>query len=44
MIKLPDHRTFSDTITEVVVKTILEDVPCLSFDDDFSQLRVIVTG
>jgi len=34
--------SFCDAISYVVVKTILEDTPCLSFDEDFSRLGLIV--
>ena len=34
--------SFCDAISYVVVKTILEDIVCLSFDEDFSQLGLTV--
>lgn len=34
--------SFCDAISFVVVKTILKDVACLSFDDDFSRLGLSV--
>ncbi len=34
--------SFCDAISYVVVKTILEDIPCLSFDEDFCRLGLIV--
>jgi predicted nucleic acid-binding protein len=34
--------SFCDAISYVVVKTILEDIACLSFDEDFSRLGLTV--
>jgi len=34
--------SFCDAISYVVAKTILEDIVCLSFDEDFSQLGLTV--
>jgi len=34
--------SFCDAISYVVVKSILEDIPCLSFDEDFSRLGLMV--
>ena len=34
--------SFCDAISYVVVKTILEDIVCLSFDEDFSRLGLNV--
>ena len=42
MIKFPDHRAFCDAISYVLVKAILDDIACLSFDEDFSRLGVTV--
>lgn len=38
-----DHRlSFCDAISFVVVTTLLEDVPCLAFDEDFRSLGLSV--
>jgi hypothetical protein len=42
MIEFPDRRAFCDAISYVVVKTILEDIVCLSFDEDFLHLGLNV--
>ena len=34
--------SFCDAISYVVAKTVLEDIVCLSFDEDFSQLGLTV--
>lgn len=34
--------SFCDAISFVVVKTILKDIPCLSFDEDFLRLGLTV--
>ncbi len=34
--------SFCDAISYVVVKTVLDDISCLSFDEDFSRLGLIV--
>jgi predicted nucleic acid-binding protein len=34
--------SFCDAISFVVIKTILKDIACVSFDDDFSRLGVTV--
>ena len=34
--------SFCDAISSVVVKTILKDIICLSFDEDFSRLGLTV--
>ncbi len=34
--------SFCDAISYVVVKTVLEDIACLSFDEDFSRLGLMV--
>jgi predicted nucleic acid-binding protein len=34
--------SFCDAICYVVVKTVLDDISCLSFDEDFSSLGLIV--
>ena len=34
--------SFCDAISYVIVKTILEDIPCLSFDEDFLRLGLTV--
>jgi predicted nucleic acid-binding protein len=34
--------SFCDAISFVVVKAILDDVPCLSFDDAFARLGLSV--
>lgn len=34
--------SFCDAISYVVVKTVLEDIVCLSFDEDFSRLGLNV--
>jgi len=34
--------SFCDAISYVVVKTVLDDIPCLSFDEDFSRLGLMV--
>jgi len=34
--------SFCDAISYVVVKTVLEDIVCLSFDEDFSRLGLTV--
>ncbi len=40
-----DHRlSFCDAISFVVVTTLLEDVPCLAFDEDFRGLGLTVIG
>jgi predicted nucleic acid-binding protein len=36
--------SFCDAISYVVVKTILNDIVCLSFDEDFSSLGLTVIG
>ena len=36
--------SFCDAISYVVVKTILHDTVCLSFDEDFSRLGLTVLG
>lgn len=36
--------SFCDAISYVVVKTILEDIVCLSFDEDFSRLGLTIIG
>lgn len=36
--------SFCDAISYVVVKTILEDIVCLSFDEDFSHLGLTMIG
>jgi predicted nucleic acid-binding protein len=36
--------SFCDAISFVVVKTILDDISCLSFDEDFSRLGLTVIG
>ena len=42
MIKFLDYPVSCDAISYVVAKTILEDIVCLSFDEDFSQLGLTV--
>jgi hypothetical protein len=42
MIKFPEQRAFCDAISYVVVKAILEDIVCLSFDEHFFQLGLTV--
>jgi len=38
-----DHRlSFCDAISFVVVTTLLDNVPCLTFDEDFRSLGLIV--
>ena len=38
-----DHRlSFCDAISFVVVTTLLDDVPCLTFDEDFRSLGLTV--
>ncbi|OQW34291.1 MAG: hypothetical protein A4E19_02185 [Nitrospira sp. SG-bin1] len=38
-----DHRlSFCDAISFVVVTTLLDHAPCLTFDDDFRRLGLIV--
>jgi predicted nucleic acid-binding protein len=38
-----DHRlSFCDAISFVVVTTLLDDVPCLTFDEDFRRLGLTV--
>lgn len=38
-----DHRlSFCDAISCVVVTTLLDDMPCLSFDEDFHTLSLTV--
>lgn len=34
--------SFCDALSYVVVKTILQDIVCLSFDEDFARLGLIV--
>ena len=34
--------SFCDAISYVVIKTVLEDIACISFDEDFSRLGLIV--
>ncbi|HMK76002.1 MAG TPA: PIN domain-containing protein [Thermodesulfobacteriota bacterium] len=34
--------SFCDAVSYVVAKTVLEDIVCLSFDEDFSQLGLTV--
>ena len=34
--------SFCDAISFVVVKTVLNDIACLSFDDDFSRLGLTI--
>jgi predicted nucleic acid-binding protein len=34
--------SFCDAISYVVVKTVLQDIACLSFDEDFARLGLIV--
>jgi predicted nucleic acid-binding protein len=36
--------SFCDAISYVVAKTVLQDIPCLSFDEDFSRLGLIVVN
>jgi predicted nucleic acid-binding protein len=36
--------SFCDAISYVVVKTVLQDIACLSFDEDFSRLGLIVVN
>ncbi len=36
--------SFCDAISYVVVKTVLQDIACLSFDEDFSHLGLIVVN
>jgi predicted nucleic acid-binding protein len=39
------HRlSFCDAVSFVVVTTLLDDIPCLSFDDDFKALGLTVIG
>lgn len=38
-----DHRlSFCDAISFVVVTTLLKDIPCLAFDEDFRRLGLTV--
>ena len=36
--------SFCDAISYVIVKTVLQDIACLSFDEDFSRLGLIVVS
>jgi predicted nucleic acid-binding protein len=36
--------SFCDAISYVVVKTVLQDIACLSFDEDFCRLGLIVVN
>jgi predicted nucleic acid-binding protein len=36
--------SFCDAISFVIVKTILQDIACLSFDEDFSRLGLMVVS
>ena len=36
--------SFCDAISYVVVRTILQDIACLSFDEDFSRLGLTVVN
>jgi predicted nucleic acid-binding protein len=36
--------SFCDAISYVVIKTILEDIVCLSFDEDFSRIGLTIIG
>ena len=40
-----DHRlSFCDAISFVVVSTLLDDMPCLAFDEDFRRLGLTVVS
>ena len=36
--------SFCDAISYVILKTVLQDIACLSFDEDFSRLGLIVVS
>ncbi len=36
--------SFCDAISYVIVKTVLQDIACLTFDEDFSRLGLIVVS
>jgi predicted nucleic acid-binding protein len=36
--------SFCDAISYVIVKTVLQDIACLSFDEDFSRLGLTVVS
>lgn len=43
--RLKDKRlSFCDAISYVIVKTVLQDIACLSFDEDFSRLGLMVVS
>ena len=40
----PRRVSFCDAISFVVVTTLLDNIPCLSFDGDFKALGLTVIG
>ena len=44
LLRKDKNLSFCDAISYVIVKTVLQDIACLSFDEDFSRLGLTVVS